>query len=356
MSMPGRSYSAQSSYRYGFNGKENDNEVKGEGNEQDYGMRVYDTRLGRFLSLDPLQEHYPELTPYQFSSNSPIANVDLDGKESLFFAEMLEKYIFGTNHIEKIEKSFVDRGVQTIKNMIFQDRKIPDFVKQLSNFRLATTDPNIAKQNLDNGLKTVDYESKAIILGLVKNVSELSELAQKALKGDDKAIGALAFEIVMFFSPEFKEAGGVSKIAKITGEQGVIFGKFRAAIKGDLSAAAELRVAKSLREEGKNVHFIDADAGHAAGTGTFEFTVDGIRTEVKRLDGLGRNAVSDVAKAVRQVGENGEVIIVRPANSKFTLEQYKASFEKNFKPQIEGVKIKVVDESSLPPLLGKKKG
>ncbi|HWJ29919.1 MAG TPA: hypothetical protein VNS32_25490, partial [Flavisolibacter sp.] len=41
-------------YRYGFNGKENDDEVKGEGNQQDYGMRVYDTRLGKFLSVDPL--------------------------------------------------------------------------------------------------------------------------------------------------------------------------------------------------------------------------------------------------------------------------------------------------------------
>jgi hypothetical protein len=42
-----RSYNA-GGYRFGFNGKENDNEVKGEGNQQDYGMRVYDTRLGRF--------------------------------------------------------------------------------------------------------------------------------------------------------------------------------------------------------------------------------------------------------------------------------------------------------------------
>src|SRR5690606_17172303 len=52
MMMPGRKYSA-GSYRYGFNGKENDNDVKGEGNQQDYGMRVYDPRLGKFLSVDP---------------------------------------------------------------------------------------------------------------------------------------------------------------------------------------------------------------------------------------------------------------------------------------------------------------
>ena len=81
--MPGRKYIASSSkYRYGFNGKENDNEVKGEGNQQDYGLRIYDPRLGKFLSVDPLTQSYPELTPYQFASNSPIASVDLDGKEA----------------------------------------------------------------------------------------------------------------------------------------------------------------------------------------------------------------------------------------------------------------------------------
>ena len=84
MQMPGRKYSSSSSkYRYGFNGKENDNEVKGEGNQQDYGMRIYDPRLGRFLSQDPVTGEYPELTPYQFASNTPIRAIDLDGLEMI---------------------------------------------------------------------------------------------------------------------------------------------------------------------------------------------------------------------------------------------------------------------------------
>ncbi len=80
--MPGRKYTASSSsYRYGFNGKENDNEVKGEGNQQDYGMRIYDGRLGRFLSVDPLYRDYPFNSSYAFTENSPVANIDLDGLE-----------------------------------------------------------------------------------------------------------------------------------------------------------------------------------------------------------------------------------------------------------------------------------
>ncbi|SEO50484.1 RHS repeat-associated core domain-containing protein [Niastella yeongjuensis] len=83
MLQPGRAYLSPNGekYRYGFNGKEDDNEVKGDGNQQDYGMRVYDPRLGRFLSVDPLTKDYAQLTPYQFASNKPIWAIDLDGLE-----------------------------------------------------------------------------------------------------------------------------------------------------------------------------------------------------------------------------------------------------------------------------------
>ncbi|MBG9377053.1 hypothetical protein I5907_12485 [Panacibacter sp. DH6] len=92
MQMPGRTYSS-STYRYGFNGKENDNEVKGTGNQQDYGMRIYDPRVSRFLSVDPLQTKYPDASPYLFSANNPIANIDVEGKYALFIHFMLTRYM-----------------------------------------------------------------------------------------------------------------------------------------------------------------------------------------------------------------------------------------------------------------------
>jgi hypothetical protein len=44
-------------------------------------MRIYNPSLGRFLSVDPITDEYPELTPYQFASNTPIQAIDLDGLE-----------------------------------------------------------------------------------------------------------------------------------------------------------------------------------------------------------------------------------------------------------------------------------
>lgn len=78
--MPGRNFSS-SSYRYGFNGKENDNEIKDNGNSLDFGARIYDPRLGRWLSTDPLQAKYPGVSPYIFTFNNPIIFNDPDGKD-----------------------------------------------------------------------------------------------------------------------------------------------------------------------------------------------------------------------------------------------------------------------------------
>ncbi|MDP4247802.1 MAG: RHS repeat-associated core domain-containing protein [Bacteroidota bacterium] len=82
---------AGSGYRYGFNGKENDDEVRGANDEIDYGMRGYDPRIGRFMSVDPISNKYPELTPYQYASSSPVSLVDIDGLEGgLYFGGMNE--------------------------------------------------------------------------------------------------------------------------------------------------------------------------------------------------------------------------------------------------------------------------
>jgi RHS repeat-associated protein len=93
MQQPGRGYSAGSAanYPYGFNGKEDDNEVKGNGDQIDYGMRTYDPRVGKFLSVDPLQKHFADLTPYQYANNTPIQALDLDGKEPQGYMQYWEE-------------------------------------------------------------------------------------------------------------------------------------------------------------------------------------------------------------------------------------------------------------------------
>ena len=142
MTMPGRKFTqANTKYRYGFNGKENDNEVKGEGNQQDYGMRIYDPRLGRFLSTDPLAKSYPMLTPYQFASNSPIAGVDLDGLEFL----PINSSMYRMMTTEHTALSFTTEGKIKLKTyqasqVATQYKNIPDVLKDASieNFKFVS--------------------------------------------------------------------------------------------------------------------------------------------------------------------------------------------------------------------------
>jgi RHS repeat-associated protein len=67
-------------YRYGFNGQEKDDELKGNGNSYDLGARLYDPRIGRTLSPDPEAAAYPMFSPYTGFGNNPISITDPDGK------------------------------------------------------------------------------------------------------------------------------------------------------------------------------------------------------------------------------------------------------------------------------------
>lgn len=73
-----------STYRYGFNGKENDNSW---GTEmiQDYGFRIYSPSIAKFLSVDPLFKGYAWNSTYAFGECNPIEFVDLDGGEKKHF-------------------------------------------------------------------------------------------------------------------------------------------------------------------------------------------------------------------------------------------------------------------------------
>lgn len=74
--LPGRTFEI-AEYKYGYNGKENDKET----GYQDYGFRMYDPNIARFISVDPLTKQYPWYSPYQFAGNKPIWFTDLDGLE-----------------------------------------------------------------------------------------------------------------------------------------------------------------------------------------------------------------------------------------------------------------------------------
>lgn len=79
MLMSGRQASS-TAYKYGFNGQEKDDEVKGAGNEMNFEGRILDTRLGRWFSTDPQTFFFPQYSPYHFAGDCPIMMGDKDGE------------------------------------------------------------------------------------------------------------------------------------------------------------------------------------------------------------------------------------------------------------------------------------
>jgi hypothetical protein len=77
-------------YRYGFNGFEKDDEIKGAGNHLSFGDYGYDTRLGRRWNIDPKDQE--DLSPYAVYNNNPNYFIDPDGESPIsVFAKQVAK-------------------------------------------------------------------------------------------------------------------------------------------------------------------------------------------------------------------------------------------------------------------------
>ena len=108
-------HSSSPVYRYGFQGQEKDDELKGEGNSWNYTFRMHDPRIGRFFAVDPLESQYAFYSPYQFGGNSVIRFVELEG------AETRDPSIF-TKTLNVLSGQFV---VNRLNNYITEN-KIPE--------------------------------------------------------------------------------------------------------------------------------------------------------------------------------------------------------------------------------------
>ena len=55
--------------------------VSGNGNSYDYGARLYNPRIGRWMKRDQKEGKYPFSTPYSYAFNTPLFLKDYDGRD-----------------------------------------------------------------------------------------------------------------------------------------------------------------------------------------------------------------------------------------------------------------------------------
>jgi len=124
-------YSGLGTYRYGFNGKENDEDGEfGNATHYDYGFRIYNPTIARFLSVDPLAPDYPWNSPYSFAENDVLRAIDLDGAER---AVVINRYTNGrlarttiqvvsdNNGLVNLNATGIDQGGNVIGGLTMQN-------------------------------------------------------------------------------------------------------------------------------------------------------------------------------------------------------------------------------------------
>lgn len=207
----------------------------------DYGFRIYNPSIGKFLSVDPLTKSYPELTPYQFASNSPIANIDLDGLESWYYVnssgvflrspviagpydpnimnkngyfteaqarqrteQSARNYINRENQQQSIQQSYAYNLVQKRKNPVYGAVEAIHELGPTGSISGAIT--NFSDGNIGKGLM---FSTFALLdLGYLKKISSLAK--------SERGIAGLADNVTGVNSPALREInvknGGINCI------------------------------------------------------------------------------------------------------------------------------------------------
>ena len=216
MVMPERNYTAtdECGYRYTFNGKETDNET----GTQDYGMRIYNPAIAKFLSVDPLSREYPWNSSYTFAENDVIRCIDLEGAEKYVVVRCWEgdKYK-GTVYLY-LPNSGVTRQIRTGPNaestMILNLQLSDAQMKQIQSGNVYQTYTNGDVERLipsiDGLIFNVDAKGSRSIRSDAKltnsplNAKEAEDLAatEKYIEKSDKKLTGMGGRIL---SPKIAE-------------------------------------------------------------------------------------------------------------------------------------------------------
>jgi RHS repeat-associated protein len=209
MIMPGRSFSTASGYRYGFNGKEKSDEIAS--SDLDFGARIMDARLGRWLSVDPLANKYPSENPFCFVRNSPLLFKDVDGNEGIVtitiiaadgkksYLRAINKDYLLTRRLDGFGKEttnfFTGRDVQySVYKEIIIDFSTKNELSGLMYTIIENTKKRENNANLTLWDKIGNFWSESNVSGTNYEVGELREFGWKMSGGGDGVSPAAQLE------------------------------------------------------------------------------------------------------------------------------------------------------------------
>ncbi len=210
MLLPNR-HGSSNEYRYGYQGSEKDDEIKGEGNSYDFGDRMLDPRIGRWFSTDMKSKEFQ--SNYNFAMNNPTIFVDPDGKDDYYFDTATKAvYIIKNGEpnryfsIDYVFEPITESGVVYTGKQVITPRSInSSFIRRIggtSVYRYALKHATNKEQykSIYNSLDIV--EENAVIYGTLAVPLAIITIAEVG-------VGVLLEETAEFL---FEEATGIPVI------------------------------------------------------------------------------------------------------------------------------------------------
>ena len=179
--MPTVTYYYRKGYRYGFNGQEKDDNIKGAGNSYDFGERIQDPRLGRFLSVDPISKFYPFLSVYQYAANTPIWAIDFDGLEAT------KKTTVDENTGKTLIEISIDLKIKNKSEIISDDDAIllgSQIAEQLGKSLAGSVDENTQVKVNVNIINVIDVNNKVVLEDNINPNDFFIEFTDEVLNDD----------------------------------------------------------------------------------------------------------------------------------------------------------------------------
>jgi len=164
MLVPHRTFSSPE-YRYGFQGQEKDDEIKGNGNSINFKYRIHDPRVGRFFAMDPLTPQYPHNSPYAFSENRVIDMAELEGKEIMDILSKSYDWIVGE---EALKKSSTHQVISRVLNNT-ADRSDPARIGE--NLAKSTVNDPVNTALTFNMITGPFYMAKNFVNGITTDIN-----------------------------------------------------------------------------------------------------------------------------------------------------------------------------------------
>lgn len=194
-----------------FNGKES--QTVGDLGFLDYGARMYDAALGKWMTTDPMAEKNYALTPYHYCGNNPIVQVDPDGMLDDWYASGSGALIW----LDRQDKQVV-LGGETFSNIgtsVSLEQTDGSYINYYQNVPISISNVPVSASSrvLNNPALSAQLLNKRSPLSLKSQVGLMQSLVNKGR--EDFIRHPLTQGVI--HGAVFVAAGGIEEVGALAG-------------------------------------------------------------------------------------------------------------------------------------------